>query len=675
MMEEIGREILWNAGEAARWITYALMVITFIVLIYGLKKRYGMWKLGKEFPINFTQRLCERISYFIKSGVFHATILRKRESFPGTMHLFIFWGFLVLSIGTALVALQDDVIKLIFGVEFIKGEFYLVFSFFLDLAGLVAVIGIVMAMWRRYVVKPERLDNKPDDAITLVWILAVLITGFLVEAARIAATQKSYEVWSFVGWTLSSLFPAGSGASISATSHKVVYYPHAVMWYIHMFLSFGLIAYIGYSRLLHIVTSSLNMMFRGVEEAPRGSVAPITDFETAEEFGVNAINGFTWRQMMDFDACTRCGRCQDRCPAHLTEKPLSPKKLIQDLKGEWERAAEGHKTEEGIIDNVIKEETLWSCTACLSCQVNCPVSIPTFDKNLEMRRYLILTESRVNSELKLLYKNLQTRSDPYGMGKSQRLEWTEGLDIKKASEQEVEYLYWVGCVASLDDRNRKIARAFSTIMQKAGVSFGVLGPDEKCCGDPLRRTGNEYQYMEIAEGNVELLKELGVKKIVTACPHCYNTLKNDYPQMGGNFEVFHHTEFMAKLAKEGKISISPTAEGITTYHDPCYLGRVNQVFDQPRDLVSRVVKGKFVELGRNHNEGFCCGGGGGRIWMEEHHKRINHARMDEAIEAAANTVVTACPYCLIMMEDAIKDKEKGETMKALDLSELIVKGL
>ena len=672
---EIGREILWNAGEAARWITYALMIITFIVLIMGIKKRYAMWKIGKAFPINFKETLGERIGYFIKSGIFHATILRPREGYPGTMHLFIFWGFLILSIGTALVALQDDVIKLIFGVEFIKGDFYLVFSFLLEVAGLAAIIGIVMAIVRRYVTKPERLDNKPDDAICLVWILVVLVTGFLTEAARIAATQQPYEVWSFVGWALSSLFPAPDQGTIELTSHKAVYLPHTVFWYVHMLLSFGLIAYIAYSRLLHIITSSLNMLFRGVESAPRGAVAAIEDFENAEEFGVNSIEGFTWRQIMDLDACTRCGRCQERCPAHNTEKPLSPKKLIQDLKGEWERTAAGVKNEEGIIDNIIGEETLWSCTACLSCQVNCPVSIPTFDKNLEMRRYLTMTLSQVSSEMKSLYKSLQQRGDPYGMGKSQRMEWTEGLDIKKATETEVEYLYWVGCVASLDDRNRKIARAVSTILNKAGVSFGILGPDEKCCGDPLRRTGNEYQYMEMAENNIGLINELGIKKIITACPHCYNTLKNDYPQLGGNYEVYHHTEIMAKLAREGKISYDPTLEGITTYHDPCYLGRVNQIMDAPREVIGKTTKGSYVELPRNRNEGFCCGGGGGRIWMEEHHKRINHNRMDEMIGISANTVITACPYCLIMMSDAIKDKEKSETMVALDIAEIVAKGL
>ncbi len=664
---DIGREIFWNVGQQARWITYGLMVVMFIVVIWGLKKRYAMWKLGKATPFSIRERLGERIAYFIKSGIFHRTILKAQEGYPGSMHLFIFWGFLILAIGTALVALEDDLLHPLFGLTFLHGNFYLLFSFLLDLAGLAALVGIVMAAIRRYIVRPGRLDNKPDDLLALAWIFVVLVTGFFVEAARIAYDRPDYERVSFVGYALSSLFAGASKEGITTA--------HAVIWYTHGILSFGLMAYIVFGRLLHLITSSLNMLFRGVETTPRGAVAAIEDFETAEEFGVNQISGFTWRQLFDLDACTRCGRCQDRCPAHSSEKPLSPKKLIQDLKGEWERAAKGVKNEEGLIDTVIQEETLWSCTACLSCQVNCPVSIPTFDKNLEMRRYLTMTLSKVSSEMKLLYKNLQTRFDPYGMGKAQRLEWTEGLNIKKATEEEAEYLYWVGCVASLDDRNRKIAKAFSTILHKAGVSFGVLGPEEKCCGDPLRRTGNEYQYQELAAGNVELLKELNVKKIVTACPHCYNTLKNDYPQLGASFEVYHHTQLLALLARQGKLTISPSLEGIATYHDPCYLGRVNRVFDDPRSVVTRVAKDRFVELPRHQDEGFCCGGGGGRIWMEEHHKRINHLRLDEAIAIAANTVITACPYCLIMMEDAIKDKGQAESMKALDICEVVVKGV
>jgi len=665
MMDIVGREVFWNVGQGARWITYALMIITFIFLIYGLRKRYAMWRIGKGFPFNFSQRLWERIGYFISNGIFHKSILR--ESYPGLMHFFIFWGFLILAIGTALVALQDDIIRPFFKENILQGNFYLIFSFFLDLAGIIAVIGIVMALWRRYVTRPERLDNKPDDFITLIWIIVVLITGFFVEGARIAFSRPPFEVWSFVGWFTSSLFVNLSKDSISVT--------HVVLWYVHMLLSFGLIVYIAYSRLLHIITSSLNMMFRGVEDSPRGAIAPIQDFETAEEFGVNSIEGFTWGQIFDLDACTRCGRCQDLCPAHLSEKPLSPKKFIQDLKGEWERRAKGIKSEDGLIDNVIQEEALWSCTACLACQVNCPVSIPTFDKNIEMRRYLTLTLSKTTSETRLLFKNLQQKADPYGMGKRQRTEWTEGLEVKNAAGGEVEYLYWVGCVASLDDRNRKVAKAFSTILNKAGISFGILGQEEACCGDPARRTGNEDLYLGIAQGNVELLNEMGIKKIITTCPHCYHTLKNEYPQIGGIFEVYHQAEFIWKLVSEGKILLNPAVEGIITYHDPCYLGRVNRIFDQPRNILEKVKKGEFRELQRNLDRSFCCGGGGGRIWMEEHHKRINHLRIEEAIGISANTVVTACPYCLIMMEDAIKDKEKTESMRALDLSELVVKSI
>jgi Fe-S oxidoreductase/nitrate reductase gamma subunit len=667
-MVDVGREIMWNVGHAGQYISYAFLVIVAIVLIMGLKKRYAMWKIGKPAPIQFTKRLGERIGYFIANGIFHKSILR--EAFPGWMHFFIFWGFLVLSVGTALVAIQADFTDLLFKVKFLKGGFYLIFSFFLDLAGLMAIIGILMAMYRRYVTKPSRLDNKPDDAIVLVWILVVLVTGFLAEGVRIAHSMPDYEKWSFVGYVTAYIFAGMPKESIEVT--------HKVFWYFHMVISFGLIAYIVHSRLLHIITSSLNMMFRGVEDVPegaRGAIAPIEDFENAEEFGVNSIEGFTWRQIFDLDACTRCGRCQDLCPAYNTDKPLSPKQFIQDLKAEWERHCAGVKNEDGMIDTTIQEETLWSCTACMACQVNCPVSIPTFDKNIEMRRYLTLTLSKTTSETKLLFKNLQKNNNPYGMGKKERLGWTEGLDIRNAMEQEVEYLYWVGCVASLDDRNRKVARAFATILNQAGVNFGILGTDEMCCGDPSRRCGNEEQYLGTAQGNVELLNEIGIKKIITTCPHCYTTIKKEYAQIGGNFEVYHQAEFINKLINEGKLKLNPALEGKVTLHDPCYLGRVNGIFDQPRNVLGKVSKGVYEEMRRNHNQSFCCGGGGGRIWMEEHHKRINHARIDEAIAIEANTVVTACPYCLIMMEDAIKDKEKIETMKAMDLSEVVVKGL
>jgi Fe-S oxidoreductase/nitrate reductase gamma subunit len=659
---EIGREILWNAGPGARIITYILAAITIYLLIMGIVKRYRMWKIGKPTPMNFTQKLGKRIGYFISNGIFHKSILR--ESYPGIMHLFLFWGFLILAIGTALVALQDDFAEPIFKIKYLVGNFYLTFSFILEIAGLMAIIGTLLALWRRYVTRPTRLDNKAEDAIALLWILAVLITGFLVEGARIAATRPAYEIWSFVGWTTASIFTG---------SKEGVMVAHRMLWYLHMLLSFGLIVYIVYSKLLHIITSSLNMIFRGVEDTPRGAIQPIADFETAEEFGVNSIEGFTRSQVFDLDACTRCGRCQDLCPAYNTEKPLSPKQFIQDLKAEWERTANGVKNEDGLIDKVIQEETLWSCTACLACQVNCPVSIPTFDKNIDMRRYLTLTLSKTTPETRLLFKNLQQKTDPYGMGKRQRTEWIEGLGIKNFAEQEAEYLYWVGCVASLDDRNRKVAKSFASILNKAGVSFGILGQEETCCGDPARRCGNEELYLGLAQGNVELLNELGIKKIITTCPHCYHTLKNEYPQIGGNFEVYHQSEFIEKLVKEGKLTLNPSIEGTITFHDPCYLGRVNGVFEEPRSVIRGVKKGPYLEMERNHDRSFCCGGGGGRIWMEEHHKRINHARIDEAIALSANTVVTACPYCLIMMEDAIKDKEKTETMKALDLSEIVVK--
>lgn len=653
------REIFFNVGESARYITYGFMVLTFIILIYGLVKRYRMWMIGKKSSFSFRNRLSERVAYFIKNGIFHRTILR--EYYPGVMHLFLFWGFLILAIGTAIVAFQDDILRPIFHINILKGNFYLFFSFLLDLAGILAILGTLIAIYRRYVQRPERLDSKKDDLISLVWILCVLVTGFIVEGLRIATNYPSYEVLSFGGWIVAGFFK---------NVHSVRSL-HFFFWYLHMLLSFGLIAYIAYSKLLHIITSSINMMIRGVDETPKGAIAPIPNFETVEEFGVNKIEDFTRNQLFDLDSCTRCGRCQDLCPAYQSEKPLSPKKFIQDLKAELERASRGKRTEDGLLGNVISEETVWSCTSCLACQVNCPISIPTFDKNIELRRYLTLTLSKTTSETRLLFKNLQQKYDPYGMGKRQRTEWTENLNVKYMGEEEVEYLYWVGCVASLDDRNRKVAKAFVNILNRAQVSFGILGQEEICCGDPARRLGNEDLYLGIAQNNVELLKELGVKKILTTCPHCFNVLKNEYPQIGGNFEVYHQSEFIWKLIKEGRINVSKYLDEVITYHDPCYLGRANRIYDAPRAVIQFVNNGTFREMERHHDRSFCCGGGGGRIWMEEHHKRINHIRIEDAKKTEAKTLVTGCPYCLIMMEDAIKDKELSDKMRVLDLSELV----
>ncbi len=658
---EASREIFFNVGQSARYITYGFMVLTFLILGYGLFRRYKMWMIGRKSSFNFRKRLSERIAYLIKNGVFHGTILR--EPYPGIMHLFLFWGFLILAIGTLIVAIQDDILRPLFNKNILKGNFYISFSFVLELAGILAVLGTLLALYRRYINRPERLDSKKDDLLSLVFILAVLLTGFMVEALRIAVDYPQHEVWSFVGWTLAKIFKKVEKDAVRSL--------HAFFWYLHMFLSFGLIAYVAYSKLLHIITSSINMMIRGVEDNPKGAIEPIPDFETAEEFGVNKIEGFTRNQIFDMDACTRCGRCQDVCPAYASEKPLSPKKFIQDLKNEWERVAKGLKNGEGIIGSVISEETIWSCTACLACQVNCPISIPTFDKNIELRRYLTLTLSKTTPEIRLLFKNLQQKYDPYGMGKRQRTEWTADLNVKNAQEEEIEYLYWVGCVASLDDRNRKVAKAFVNILNKAEVSFGILGQEEMCCGDPARRCGNEDLYLGIAQGNVELLKELGIKKILTTCPHCYNTLKNEYPQIGGQFEVYHQSEFIWKLIKEGRIQISNFLDERTTYHDPCYLGRANRIYDPPREVIKTLTKGNFVEMERHHDRSFCCGGGGGRIWMEEHHKRINHIRIEDAKRTEAKTLVTGCPYCLIMMEDAVKDKELSDLLRVVDISELV----
>ena len=418
--------------------------------------------------------------------------------------------------------------------------------------------------------------------------------------------------------------------------------------------------------------------------------------EEAETFGVHKIEEFSWKDLLDLDACTRCGRCQDNCPAWLTEKPLSPKEVIQDMKnhllqkapvisskpGVEKKPGETIPAEENpsfpaLIGEVISEDAIWSCTTCGACEEACPVFIEPFPKLIEYRRYLALMESKFPNEVQLAFKNMENNSNPWGIGSSTRADWAKDLGLKILSEDsDVEYLYYVGCSASFDDLNKKVATALVEIFNKAGLSFGILGVEEGCCGDSARRLGNEYLYSIMAESNIETFKKYGVKKIITSCPHGYHTIKNEYPQFGGNFEVYHHTEILLKLIKEGKIKFTKEVNKVIAYHDSCYLGRHNDIYDAPREILKAIPGVKLIELKKNRENSFCCGAGGGRMWMEENLGiRINHARVDEIVQANPNIVATACPFCLTMIVDGIKEKELDKKFSAEDLVLLVKEAL
>jgi Fe-S oxidoreductase/nitrate reductase gamma subunit len=695
-----GRQVFWNAHSFEPFL-FLFTAIAMAIFAYGVYKRWKLWKaMGKD-EIRVDE-LPARIKALIMNGFLQ--VKTWKDAYPGIMHGCIFFGFFVLIFGAAFDAGEFHITEPLFSWAFLRGSFYLGFSFLMDLFGLLVLVGVLMAAYRRYIQKPDRLtykgtpDTTPDDGIALLLIAGIIITGFIIEALRIHATKDAatgYATWetvSFVGWTLANII-SGMDIESAKTAHKI-------SWWTHTFIALGFIAYIPYSRLLHIITTPANHFFATLK--PTGYVEPIRDIENQESFGVSKLEEFTWKQIFDSDACTKCGRCQDGCPAYLTGKHLSPKKLVQDLKTYWleqapaaikakaaatpaaegaeatapAEAEEGAAPEKALVGDVIDLNTLWDCTNCMYCVENCSSSIEHVQKIIDMRRYKVLTEADFAPELQLTYRNMENNSNPWGIGAHMRGDWAKELGVKTLAEDpNVEYLFYVGCSGSFDDRGKKISVAFAKILQAAGISFGILGTEESCCGDSAMRGGNDYLFQSQAQANIEIMNNYGVKKVIAICPHGYNCIKKDYPNFGGNYEVYHHTEIIADLIAKGKIKFTQKLDGTFTYHDSCFLGRYNKVYDQPRSILNAISGVNVVEMERNFSKSFCCGAGGARMWMEEHGDRINNARTDQAIAVNAGTVAVGCPFCLTMISDGIKDRQKTESMVALDISEIVLKAM
>ncbi|MBI4595388.1 MAG: 4Fe-4S dicluster domain-containing protein [Candidatus Tectomicrobia bacterium] len=667
------RELYWNIP--GHIILYALLALSIIIFLNNFYERYRLWRLGK--PEKRWDNMGERIKSALWTIFGHNRLLK--SPYPGLMHVLIFGGFVVLFIGTDLVALQADL-----SIPLLYGRFYLGFSLFMDIFGMVVLVGLALATIRRYIQKPDLLDNKPEDSWSLILIAAIIVSGYIIEGIRISVTKPSWEVWSPIGYWLAGIF---TSLQLDKGSQETA---HRVLWWFHLLLTLGFIAYLPKFKLFHIISSSLNILFRPLKS--KGAIESI-NLEEAETFGASKIQDLTWKQLLDLDACTRCGRCQDNCPAYLSEKPLSPKKMTQDLKALMvdegkailtSLKKEGKEEEErtpvrSLIGESVTEDEIWSCTTCRACQEECPVFVEHIPKTIELRRNLVLMESNFPAEAQVAFKNMETNGNPWGIGWAARADWAEGAGIKilgESEEAKADVLFWVGCAGSFDDRNKKITQALVKTFKAAGVDFAILGTEEKCCGDSARRLGNEYLYQMLVEGNIETLKGYNVTKIVTACPHCFNTLKNEYPQFDGNFEVIHHSQFLAQLLKDGKLPTTRPLDKSITYHDSCYLGRYNDIYFSPREVINSIPGLKLQELEKSRERSFCCGAGGGRMWLEEHlGKRINELRTDQIIEKKTDLVATACPFCLTMIEDGLKVKELSEAVKAYDIAELISQSL
>ena len=581
---------------------------------------------------------------------------------PGLMHAAIFWGFLVLlpTILIAMIGAVDPHVTL----PWLGAQGW--YALLVDVFALLVLLGVITAFVIRKVLRPERFvgSHIGEADLILAMIAGIVITLFLWHSAQIALGLNDYPA----SW-------APISSSIATVLHGpfLPYLERAAVW-AHVLIILSFLVYLPYSKHLHIVVAAFNVYF-GRTRA-RGRLEPI-DFDQPEaevRFGSATVTDMTWKQTLDTMSCTECGRCQDVCPAYATGKALSPKLLIMAIRdqvmAEGPRAlAGGSYTPPPIVPNAVTDDIVWDCVTCGACVRECPVGIEHIDHVIDLRRNLVMVESRFPEEAGAMLRDVDRSSNPWGKPQADRTHWAEGLGVRvlQPGDPAPDVLFWVGCAPAFDERARQGAVSTAKLMLAAGVDFAILGPREACTGDPARRMGDEYTYQKLAGQNVGTLNGAGIKKIVTTCPHCFNTIGNEYPDFGGRYEVVHHTEFLAQLVRDGKLN--PLAGDRTiTYHDSCYLARHNDVRSQPRELVAAV--GKAIEMPRNGERTFCCGAGGARMWMEEKRGRpINHERVREAAETGAETLAVACPFCTVMLDDGVR--ETGAKMQVIDLATLL----
>jgi len=594
---------------------------------------------------------------------------------PGLAHAFTFWGFTVLIL--TIVEVFGDLFDKSFAIPGIGHSAFI--GFIEDFFACAVLVALCVFSVIRLRSSPKRIDrasrfygsHTTTAWITLGMIALVIVTLLGYRAAQTNTGDFPYGWWAFASHSLGRAL-AGLGVPANRTLETVFVDLNVVVIMAFLVL-------VVYSKHLHIFMAPLNIAYsRQPTRLGALDKTPEIDIETMDEdtiFGAGKIEHFTWKQLLDLVTCTECGRCQSQCPAWNTGKPLSPKLVIMDLRDELFRSER-----RALVPDVITDDVLWACTTCGACVEECPVDIEHVDAIVDMRRYQVLIESRFPAEAALMLRNVENRGDPWGLGAAKRLEWTESLDfevpvVEGTIPDEVEYLFWVGCAGALDERARKTTQSVARLLHQAGVSFAVLGPAESCTGDPVRRLGNEYLFQTQAQQNIETLNAASVKKVVASCPHCFNSLAKEYPALGGNFEVIHHSQLLAKLVAEGRLR-PQRLDATVAYHDPCYLGRHNQVYEPPRSIIDSVPGVSSVEMGRCRERSFCCGAGGARMWLEEHQgKRINLERTDEALATGADVVSTACPYCLIMLDDAVKERGRDEEVKVLDVAQVLERSM
>ncbi len=683
-------------------MNHLIFAIVFVAAMAGIA--WNSWRLIKYLrvgkPENRFGNIGERIGNVLKVAIGQSKLMR--DPVAGAVHAMIFWGFLVL-----LAAVIESIVEgLIPGGNIAwLGPVYSVLTISQDIFCVLVLVGVLWAFWRRYVQRVPRLQSADEaehrDASLILVMIGTIVTSLLVmNAARLPAGHEFDWAVRPVGALLRPLFSDAGTAGIV----------FEVCWWLHIITILGFMNYLPYSKHLHVMTSIPNVYFGTLDTV--NSLKPINfEEEGIEKFGVVDIEDFTWKQLLDGMTCTHCGRCTSVCPANITGKVLDPRQIIIEIHertldrapslvamAEARAAADGNgvdtetmafpesDTAEGmskkLIGDYVNPTALWQCTTCMACVQECPVMIEHVPAIVDMRRSLVMMEADFPPEAQTAFQNIENNFTPWAFSAAERADWAEDIDyVKTMAEtseevrEDLDCLFWVGCAGSYDDRYKKVTRAFAELMEMAGVKFRILGTEEKCTGDPARRLGNEYLAQMMIQMNVETLNGYNVKKIVTTCPHCFNTLLNEYPDFGGRYEVVHHTEFVDDLVRSGRIKGMTEVQQRVTYHDSCYIGRYNNNYDAPRSTVKHVPGLEVIEMDRNRSRGLCCGAGGGQMYLEENEgKRVNIERTEEALATGAQTITTACPFCMTMMNDGVKNKE-AEGVVVKDVAEVLLESI
>lgn len=676
------REVFWNISPLGELIFYVLGVASTLVFLYGVYKHVQRIRQGKPSRTSWREALKGAGQRVLDLALNRS--ISKRHGRAGAMHFLIMWGFITLFIGTVIIAIEYDVFQKLIGLErgFWFGPFFLGYELVLDTMGALFLVGLAVALWRRYGLKLSQLDWNPLDLALPVSLFVIGLTGFLVEGMRLAATASELPYdpgWSPVGYGFSTLW--------ASVDPEVLRFWHRGIWWFHGIAALAWVAYVPFApKVMHILTAAANSLFR--EMRPEGRLQPIdveAAFENDENLGTETVADLTTKDLLDLDSCTECGRCEDACPADYSGKLLSPREIVVKMR---DQAAEESpifgKSQEPrrIMGLSIDPEEIWACTSCMACVEACPVYIDPLDKILQLRRNEVMMQDQYPETFTEVFKGYDGRGNPWNMTPDARLDWTKNLDIPIMSEivedgvdpSEIEYLFFVGCATAFEPRNHSTAQAMVRIMEHAGISYAILGEEETCNGDAARRMGHEYLFQLQAEQLISIFDNYDVDNILTLCPHCFNTFKNEYPELGGHYQVVHHTELIDQLIQEGKLTLTEELAETITYHDSCYLGRYNDVFDPQRRAIDAIPGVNRVEMERSREKGMCCGAGGGMMWVEEEQsKRVNDRRVQQAMDVDPDIVATACPFCMTMMEDGIKGKDAP--LQDKDIAELVANAM